>query len=174
MPGPLLLAGIGAGLKLLGGLAKGQGEKKKAKAADKAARATHQVSEKTRANRNRASQAMLKSLFGGRYAMDEGAFGELQQSRPYTGADPAAGLGWGMAGEGLGAAGDVATMAAISQYGQPPTASTPAGPPISDISMGIPGDTESILGPGVGIDTSSDLIPFPEPPDQISLTPWIR
>ena len=148
--GPLALGGIALGAKVLGGLFKGKGEKKKAKAVDKSARAAHGVAEGTRTNRNAASQALLKSLFGGRYAVDPTAFDQMQQAKPYTGVDPSTGMGWGMAADAAGGLGDIAMQAALMKYPEAPPEM--AGPPTADIVSG----------------------PVPAPPEQFSLTPWIR
>src|SRR5688572_30055881 len=116
--GPLALAGIGFGLKALGGLfgKKGQQKKEKAAAAEahRAASATHGQNETERV----ARLATLNNAFGGR-GINLGTDPRLMEERPYVGADPRAVAGqgdtWNIFSSLFGGAGDVASGAAQAQ-----------------------------------------------------------
>jgi hypothetical protein len=119
--GPLAVAGIGLGLKALGGLFGKKGQQKKEKAAaqesQRAARDTHAQSERARV----AQLQTLQNAFGGR-GISLGTDPRLMEERPYVGADPTkvAGQGdtWNLFGGLFGGAGDVATGAAQAQQQQ--------------------------------------------------------
>lgn len=116
--GPIALAGIGLGLKALGGLfgQKGKDKREKAAAAEtqRANKATFDQNEQARI----AQLQTLQNAFGGR-GINLGTDPRLMEQRQYVGADPTkvagVGGGWSALAGLFGGAGDVASGAAQSR-----------------------------------------------------------
>jgi len=177
--GPLGLLIIAAAAKVAKGLADNRSKHSQGKEAERAARETHLVSEAKRGDHNAASQAMLRGLFGGRYAMPEDVFANINAPRAFTGIDPTKGSGWDLAGQGAGAVGDAALMAYGAQSGgASPALKAAGGAAANDVDLNT-----DLMG---GNDLAPN--PFPAPPvaaaptgsvgtagvagEQFELDPW--
>ncbi len=125
-------AGIGGVVGGIGGYLSGRG---KDKAEDEEFRARSEQfgqDERSRIWRNQASQALLRSLFGGRYAIPEDTFANFQEERPYTGADPGEGRTFSRIGEEIGDVADIGLDArALAGRGGGGVEAYPAAPSVS-------------------------------------------
>ncbi len=119
----------------IGGILKQKGRKKAGKEDLRARTEEFGQGERSRIWRNQASQALLRSLFGGRYAIPEDTFANFQEERPYTGVDPTIGQDWQFYGGGVQGAGDVILDTAAAAATGGASAAIPGG--VSGLTSGI-------------------------------------
>jgi len=165
MPLPLIAAGVGLGLKGLASLFKHKGQQSAGKEQYRAGKEKFGQSERSRIWRNQASQALLRTLFGGRYAVPEDTFSNIQTERPYTGPDPTKGAGWGFAGDTAGAVGNAALDYSFLKGG--PFGGRPSGPGVGGsggvgIGAGGPGYA---MSPNTTQGGAGVPLGYPAPPD---------
>ena len=147
---------------LIDDILKGIGQKKQAKEQARGASAQFGQGERSRIWRNQASQALLRTLFGGRYAVPEDTFKNIQTERPYVGADPSKGMGWNMAGDVFGGLGNLALDAFAMKKARGPSTSVRHAP-TGDLAAGG-GVGLGAGGPGYAFSPLSSAYP-PAPPE---------